>query len=100
MFKTPCRVSADLRRHELEQDRAERTFADNAEDRRNEAEDALEEPELLKAVLNDEALAAPLARMFRNLDLAFKGDVPARDAVLQAAQAMKVQCFDWLMDRE
>lgn len=96
----PCRVSSDLRAYERNQERAEREWENSEPERRLEAEDALEEPEQLKTVLNDEEFAAPLSRMFRNIERAFKGDVDARDAVLQSVQAMKIQCFDKLMGRE
>ena len=95
----PCRVSADLRRHMSAESKAALDYANNLPARRQDALDALEDPELLRAVLDDEQFASPLARAFRNLDRAFAGDIPSRDAVLQSVLQIQRTCFSWLLEK-
>lgn len=96
---TPCRVSADLRRYQRDQDRAAAEYADGLEARKFEAREALEDDAQLVQVLDDAPLAPPLARMFRNIDRAIAGEEHGRDAVFQSALQLRQQCYDWLMDR-
>lgn len=64
MSDTPCRVSADLRRYEAEQDENERRYQQEREQRRGECYYECMDGTELKKHLNDD-LHHPLAELFR-----------------------------------
>lgn len=72
----PCRVSADLRRYEAEQEKREREWEESIAERRELAEEAIEDPDELRKILNDQPLAIPLARLMRNLSQAIEETCP------------------------
>ena len=111
--QTPCRVSADLRRHEAEQDRLEADFEARRDAMEAEATEkagqGLSDPEALGTVLEDELLRYPLARLMGNLDQAIKERValdpwcknsPSIEAMLQASAEIQRTLFCWLKDAE
>ena len=111
--QTPCRVSADLRRYEAEQDRLEADFEARRDAMEAEAvekaEQGLSDPEVLGTVLEDELLRFPLARLMGNLDRAIKERItldPACknsasiEAMLQASVEIQRTLFCWLKDFE
>ena len=61
MTNTPDRLTADLRRYEREQEEAEREYRAMLPELRAEAARAVRDVERLKLLLDDEALAVPLA---------------------------------------
>lgn len=63
MNDVPCRVSADLRRYQSEQNRLQQLADEEREARRFEAEEAVVDGSELAKVMNDEPLAYPLAKI-------------------------------------
>lgn len=66
---TPCRVSADLRAYEAEQDRLEREWQLGKAGREVQAAEDCMDAAKLKAMLQDEDLAHPLASLMQDLEL-------------------------------
>lgn len=96
----PCRVELDTRAYYNEMDKAYAAEEDAREERKWDAMMALTEADKLAKVLEDEALAIPLADCFTNLERAIQGDQIARDAIYSAIHRMEKTCFHWLMGDE
>ncbi len=68
MIGVPCRVMADLRRHEAEQDAAEVAWEIAHARRKEDAAEEVLDGTILKQHLDDEDLAHPLAEVMRDLE--------------------------------
>lgn len=82
----PCRVSADLRRYQSEQDSAQYLADEEREARREESREAITDGAKLAVVMNDEALAYPLAKIMGLLPSA----IDESTAALLAGQMVNV----------
>lgn len=82
----PCRVSCDLRRYQSEQDSAQYLADEEREARREEAREAIVDGAKLAEVMNDEALAYPLAKIMGLLPSA----IDESTAALLAGQMVNV----------
>ena len=69
MRDTPCRVEADLRKREEENDAAELAWEMAATERRNLAEEIIMDGAELRKRLDDEDLAHPLAALMQAYEL-------------------------------
>ena len=69
MSDTPCRVSADLRRYEAEQDRLESVWELDKHLRQAQAEEDCMDGAELRKRLDDEDLAHPLAALMQAYEL-------------------------------
>lgn len=96
----PCRVELDTRKYYSDMDKAYAADADAREERKWDAMMALTEADKLAKVLEDEALAIPLADLFTNRERAMNGDKVALDAIYAAIFRMEKTCFQWLMGDE
>ena len=102
--EAPCRVSADLRIHDQEQELLVRHF-----DLANQAEDALEtihDGEKLKQIMNDGDLAGPIAEILAGFAVAStevgrlpKEMLPITKLLLARVGTLEKILFNWAMDR-
>lgn len=96
----PCRVELDTRKYYADMDKAAARAADEREERKWDAMMALTEADKLAKVMDDTALAIPLADLFTNRERAMNGDKNAQDAIYAAIFRMERTCFAWLMGDE
>ena len=106
MKAEPDKLTADLRQHEREQDEAERDYLSMLPELRAEAARAVRDAKRLKLILEDEALAVPLATIVTELDAAFdefayatfpQGSTALED-VLLSCNRIEHQLVNWMND--
>jgi len=100
------RVAFDLRRHERQQEEAEREYKAELPARKWQAMEDIKDPNALRKLLEDDILAGPLARAMHNLEFAQKeiselGQEPIGiRACLQSLAQIELMLFNMAMGDE